>query len=1210
MRMSEKEIDELFEMFQNDDLEAFMEKYGGSYKNMPIDEINENIIYEIYKNIMQKIEQGNYEYFTTKRDNKETIKIYIELMSGSSKKDDFKEFAKDCLTLEKISELELDSDYITELIKATGKIEEYLTLDKIIELKLYSNAITKLIKATGKIERYLTREKISELPLNSNCITELIKETGKIEKYLLEGQDKEDENLSFNILNVLKGSEDNKNWKIIEKLMKKNSNLHETLVGSFVQIMKNKTYNLNEEQLLRITNYRDVQEFLVSIAENETMKKSVDFLINNDDNWIISLSRIIDNKKNYDNLITKLNNENIKNNEEEFMNQLLFVLSDRDNYFDVNDENDIRGYFAKKKDICIKILKGEISEEEIPANLKEKKYSKEELYKFALLEYKLGISLEETKRLVARYAEDIEKINEMVQTNDKLNKYSTTSEYFYILKEILDCENIEELINEAVQKDTLGETWDVPVNSRNIEAQMLNLFAEIYNETLYKPKEEEKSKKQEIYIEEKDGSKIEQKIDVYNLTDDFNINIRVEGAYRDFEEPNNFEAYYNQPNITDHGNCESYIGNDLIAVARNDEGVAVGYSMIGENCLVGSAPYDIGSFNIAFSIFNEENENINSQFLLTKSMKDNTRHTHNEMIKERIIIDEEGNAIKYKPNYAIWVEETPIQERDEKWQEEKEKNSKWIMTKKLAAQLGIPIIVIDREYYAQREEKKVEILKNLILEKEDNLTEEETYNSFIEEYKNVSKPELIKELFTKYENNRVGLQFNEDLCKTYFTQASLENKVNEIQGYIENTKDMSDEEKKKCIQTMLEVAFKEENAIEIPEQLDSSTKERKKKMREFYAGLIEESKEKLYKIEQSKQSEQQIQKSESKTITQNEPQNYIDYINIISKTNFYEGNEHHSIEHIQKVILFSELLAQGEGISEKDKKLLLVAAAYHDSGRQGLGDGRVLHAEQSAKKTGEVLQGEGPTFGITDKKDIAMIQTAIEYHECKDKTDGKVDEDKIKEIAMKYAKDNGVDQLDIERTITICKILKDADALDRYRFAKNGTLNPKLLRTETAQNTSVQAYAKNINEMVARKILVQICGIDPEEIENGRAVESLKGKYAKTYDKNVLAKIYDKKDIEEGQAYIELSKARGKNIREGCPRQEDHLDFTEIYSMLFPDIQKEENRSKTLRELLRLYGDRKITHQGVNQSKKDIKRDIQQIEQGQNTIDEQSYQNI
>ena len=149
---------------------------------------------------------------------------------------------------------------------------------------------------------------------------------------------------------------------------------------------------------------------------------------------------------------------------------------------------------------------------------------------------------------------------------------------------------------------------------------------------------------------------------------------------------------------------------------------------------------------------------------------------------------------------------------------------------------------------------------------------------------------------------------------------------------------------------------------------------------------------------------------------------------------------------------------------------------------------------------------------------------------------------------------------------------------------------------------------KNINEMVARKILIQICGIDPEEIENGRAVEILRGKYAETYDKNVLAKIYDKKDIEEGQAYIELSKARGKNIREGCPRQEDHLDFTEIYSMLFPDIQKEENRNKKLRQLLRLYEDRKITHQDIYESKNDIKRYIQQIKHGQNTIVEHSYE--
>ena len=51
------------------------------------------------------------------------------------------------------------------------------------------------------------------------------------------------------------------------------------------------------------------------------------------------------------------------------------------------------------------------------------------------------------------------------------------------------------------------------------------------------------------------------------------------------------------------------------------------------------------------------------------------------------------------------------------------------------------------------------------------------------------------------------------------------------------------------------------------------------------------------------------------------------------KNKFFASSFQHNIYHIQRVMLFSQIIAQNECISENDLKLLLLAAALHDSGK-------------------------------------------------------------------------------------------------------------------------------------------------------------------------------------------------------------------------------------------------------------------------------------
>ena len=573
-----------------------------------------------------------------------------------------------------------------------------------------------------------------------------------------------------------------KTSKIINNIYKNNKKLFQSLNFEFIS-KEEIINNYSEEQLLRMTNYIYIQDFIVKYYDNPILIKGIDYLMQNHTNWIISFDKIIKNQNEYEHLLKNMPKDKELNVNDEIFQQFLSVISEPGNYFEIMNYDDVKNFYNKKNEICLRILNGDL--ENLPGKLKDRYSNKDDLYKFALLEYKFGINLDEAKMLVEKYGEDIEELPE-----------KSESEYLGLLKEIIDCDCIQDIVKYSIEKDNLKQPWEGFPTSRNAEGKIINMFADLYNQTLYNPKETDKSG-QTVYIEKiknENGKVIEERkheIPIYTIKEDFNLNIRVEGAYFGFKEPENFVDYYEVPDITYHGNCESYIGNDSIALARNRSGVAVGYGVIRHNSLIASATYDMGSNdeNVTFSSYNSR-----SHFRTPKQMIDNTRDTHNEMVKERLVIDENGNVLKNKPDYAVWIKEH--------MEEDLERDTSWIMTKKLAAQLGIPIVIIDREYFAKREMEKIEVMKALI--KEEKL-DDKKYEKYQKEYENLTKPELIREIITKFENNRTGMQFS-DLRSKYFTQEQIEGIIDDI---VKSTEKLLIDEKNECFCTLYEVLLKE-----------------------------------------------------------------------------------------------------------------------------------------------------------------------------------------------------------------------------------------------------------------------------------------------------------------------------------------------------------------------------------------------------------------
>ena len=181
------------------------------------------------------------------------------------------------------------------------------------------------------------------------------------------------------------------------------------------------------------------------------------------------------------------------------------------------------------------------------------------------------------------------------------------------------------------------------------------------------------------------------------------------------------------------------------------------------------------------------------------------------------------------------------------------------------------------------------------------------------------------------------------------------------------------------------------------------------------------------------------------------------------KNEFFTSSFQHNIYHIQRVMFFSQIIAQNEGISEKDLKLLLLAAALHDSGKtRDRRDGE--HGKNSAEIAGEYLQNN---INSISKEDIKIIQIAIEYHTIREDEKGRINVTELKELCQKY----NVSMANLERIEIISSILKDADALDRTRFDTQNTLNIDSLRTNTARNKFLIDFAKKVNQEFARTIL-------------------------------------------------------------------------------------------------------------------------------------------
>lgn len=840
---------------------------------------------------------------------------------------------------------------------------------------------------------------------------------------------------------------------IIEKLDKifaKNNTITSTI--NFEFISSDLMDSLTEEQILRITHYPKVQNELVKYKDNKDFINAFGSMLKTNENWTLAADYIFKNMESnqYSELLLDIHNNGIS---PEYYNNFCIALS-KPNYFGINSKEDIEQYFdpnGKRIKFLISIMNG--NPMDLPDSLKD--LSKEDLKKFAVSEYLFGMDLNVLNLYATRFngvdsltVEGGDYIKELVSKVSALNTASPNE--------------LNEIIKSIVSGKLLPTEFSKDIH---LDSKAVNLFAKAFDLGVYKPIDSDQIESHKY---------LDKNIGVYRVQGDFKMLARVEGAYSFMPDVPNYKDFYDNPDITAHGNCESVIGQDQIGLARNKKGnIVVGYAAIPQNSMLFSAPYDLCSSNISLAPLHDfDTRLVKLEFYGLQEMIDNTRHTHNETVMERLIVDEHGNVQKLQPSYLIWVEDRKTDKFPPEFGEPPVDNETalanynakvrlWEQTQKAAYDLGIPIIIINRELCAEKEMEKLEALQK-ILKGESELPEGK------------SMADIAKEAITKFENNAVGLEFAEsDVQSKYFTHQQRKQLMSDILGVLDKMPEVAYEERLNYLNQLTEIVEQEHSkrGSSIPDA------------REFYSITAKSLADELVKYEEYIGKESPVDLSiseETKSIFETD-------IRAIATTHYYDDNKSHSIEHIEKVMLFSAILAKNENLDEKDTKTLLAAAAFHDSFRAG-NDGNGEHAIGSAQKAKEFFESNpNNSYGIKPE-DVPLIQVAIAYHEHNEQIKGKVDRAYLSMLCEEYGYTG-----DFEKAVQISSVLKDADALDRERFGTKGRLDPEYLRTDSAKSRKMILFAQKVNGVYAKEMLERNYETD-EPVSVFTAVKALRSK--------------------------------------------------------------------------------------------------------------------
>lgn len=182
---------------------------------------------------------------------------------------------------------------------------------------------------------------------------------------------------------------------------------------------------------------------------------------------------------------------------------------------------------------------------------------------------------------------------------------------------------------------------------------------------------------------------------------------------------------------------------------------------------------------------------------------------------------------------------------------------------------------------------------------------------------------------------------------------------------------------------------------------------------------------------------------------------FLKILNDIDKEQLYDSPIH-GLYHSEKVLLFSYLIGKHYNLNEQDMRIICDAAKYHDIGRVG-DDENKFHGNNSSEKIDLVIK-----YG--DEYEQALLKAIMSEHSRPDNEADRSFDDffwSFEDDDPNYSEEKIAHYK--KRYDFLYKVLKDADALDRFRLIGTcAALDEKKLRLDYSKD--LISMAEEIND--------------------------------------------------------------------------------------------------------------------------------------------------
>lgn len=521
---------------------------------------------------------------------------------------------------------------------------------------------------------------------------------------------------------------------LLEELLTRNNDLLETLD---IRMLNEKIVDLfGMARLERIITDKSLQRDILELSEEQM--KSYLYILNY---HLVDFNERIGSL--YPSVCKNFKLEELQAlSEEDRLKAISIKLSNSS--FTLSDLSELNDYYEKRRKVCQEIIgnpkkateeyekemnsEDEITDFPFELLLQMQDLSDLDRVKCAIIEAKYGMTLEKAKILCNAFGKDIDEIEQSEDTR-----------VIKELKAILKEDDVEKL-----RQINLDEDYANYEGTINIVPNLKNAYLHKYQENLYQINDEDYIGTQTVKTKgKKSDVKIYNVLGKNNDRADFNMIVTsLGGIYPYYHNYSDLKADWDRANRNHTISC-SYIRNDFLGVVY--EGYLLAFSDIAENELLQARDQDAGAMDFPFYGLEELER---SSFLIPEN-EINSSKRYNELFVERKV-ERDGKLVNRKPTFALFIAETIDDINDDK-------NVRWQETKRMAAELNIPIAVIDGTQCTKLEFEKVEEMVKLVKEEK--------------------RMDLIPEIIHKIENNRAA---QGGILKKVRNEIFSEEKVNQF----------------------------------------------------------------------------------------------------------------------------------------------------------------------------------------------------------------------------------------------------------------------------------------------------------------------------------------------------------------------------------------------------------------------------------------------